>query len=142
MTDDSPQPARSGLSLTVTVSSQAAFVPTLQALAERIGAYAGFRTEEARHFAQAVGRALVDAFNHLGPDNPPDAFEIVFQGTDRLLRVDMSCKGPLPAGVTLEQLLGGPAAVDDLRRLVDRVEFGQAEGAPYCRITQQIRDSH
>jgi hypothetical protein len=139
MTDDSQRPTRPGVSLTITVSNQPAFVPTLEALTARIGEYAGCPAEEARHLGQAVGRALGETWRHVGPDQASGRFDIVFQGNGRLLHVDLACRLPLPAGVTLEDALGGPAALTGLRRLVDRVEFGETGGTPYCRLTRQVR---
>jgi hypothetical protein len=141
MTGESPQSEKSGLSLTVTVSSQPAFVPALEALAARVGEYVGCPAEDAKHLGQAVGRALGGVWRRLGPERSPGRFEIMFQGNGRLLRVDLACTSPLPAGVTLEEAFGGAEAVDHLRQLVDRLEFGDADGAPYCRLTRQIRDA-
>jgi hypothetical protein len=140
MIDDAPHRGQSGLSLTVTVSSQPAFVPTLEALAVRIGEYVGCPADDARNLGRAVGRALGDTWRRLGPDRTPGRFDIMFHGNGRLLRVDLACEGPLPAGVTLEDALGGADAVNGLRQLVDRIEFGDADGSPYCRLTRQIRD--
>jgi hypothetical protein len=142
MNDDAQRSGRSGLSVTVTVSTQAAFVPTLEALTMRIGEYVGCPAEAARHLGEAVARALGETWRHLGPDRTPGRFDIVFQGDGRLLKVDLACKSPLPPGVSLEEALGGPAATSGLRQLVDRVEFGDSDGHPYCRLTRQIRDSH
>jgi hypothetical protein len=135
------QPAgRTGLSLSVTVSSQAAFVPALEALARRVGEYVGCPADDALHLGQAVGRALADTWRHLGPARMPGRFDILFHGNGRLLRVDVTCPAPLPAGVTLEDALGGPAGVDQLRLLVDRIEFGHSGDCPFCRLTRQIRE--
>jgi hypothetical protein len=140
MTDDSSNAAGAGLALTVTVSSQPAFVPALEALTTRVGEYVGCPVEEARHLGQAVARALGQTWRHLGPAPGSPRFDIVFHGNGRVLRVDVACAGPLPAGVTLEDALGGAEGVTDLRQLVDRVEFGDSDGRPYCRLTRQIRD--
>jgi hypothetical protein len=141
MADDGERGGGAGLSLTVTVSSQQAFVPTLEALAARIGEYVGCSADEAKRLAQAVGRALSDASRRFGSDHASGRFDIVFHGNGRLLRVDLSCTSPLPAGVTLEDALGGEDAVSLLRKLVDRVEFGEAPRGPFCRLTRQIRDA-
>jgi hypothetical protein len=141
MADVSAETGRSGLSMTVTVSSQLAFVPTVEALAARVGEYVGCPADEARHLGQAVGRALSETWRQLGPDRKPGRFDIVFQGNGRLLRVDLTCRTPLPAGLTLEAALGGADAVARLRPLVDRIEFGDTDGCPYCRLTRQIRDA-
>ena len=140
MTDDPPETEKSRLSLTVTVSSQPAFVPTLEALAARVGEYVGCPEEDARHLGQAVGRALGETWRRLGPGQAPGRFEIVFHGNGRLLRVDLASKTPLPVGVTLEDALGGHEGLSGLRQLVDRIEFGDAGGYPYCRLTRQIRE--
>jgi hypothetical protein len=140
MADASQHPARSALSMTVTVSSQPAFVPMLEALATRAGEYVGCPAEDARRLGEAVRRALGDSWRHLGPERRPGRYDIVFQGNTRLLRVDLTCKSPLPDGVTLEQALGGPEALEGLRHLVDRIEFGDTDGRPFCRLTRQIRD--
>jgi hypothetical protein len=140
MSADTPSPARSALALTVTVSNQPAFVPAIEALAARAGEYVGCPAGDARHLGQAVARALTEAWRRLGPGRSPGRFDIVFQGNGRLLRVDLACTGPLPSGVTLEEAVGGADGVDELRRLVDRIEFGDANGCPFCRLTRRIRD--
>jgi hypothetical protein len=126
--------------LTVTVSSQPAFVPMLEALAARVGEYVGCPADDARHLGQAVGQTLVEAWRRLGPERTPGRFDLVFQGNGRLLRVDLACASPLPAGESLERVLGGVDGIDGLRQLVDRIEFGDAGGHSYCRLTRQIRD--
>lgn len=142
MNDDSQRSERAGLQVTVTVSSQPAFVPTLEALTMRIGEYVGCPAEAARHLGRAVALALGETWRHLGPNGAPGRFDIVFQGDGRLLKVDLACTSPLPPGVTLEAVLGGPGDAAGLRPLVDRIEFGDADGCPYCRLTRQIRDAH
>jgi hypothetical protein len=142
MSDDSQRAGRAGLPVTVTVSRQPAFVPTLEAITMRIGEYVGCPAEAARHLGQAVALALGQTWRHLGPDQAPARFHIVFHGDGRLLKVDLACMSPLPAGVTLEAALGGADGVTGLRQLVDRIEFGDADGCPYCRLTRQIRDGH
>jgi hypothetical protein len=139
MTEQSPQAGVPRLSLTVTVSSQPAILPTLEALAARVGEYVGCPAEDARDLGQAVGRALGDAWRHLGAAAVP-GFEVAFQGNGRVLRVELVCASPLPAGVTLQEALGGAEGVDRLRQLVDRIEFGADRGCAYCRLTRQIRD--
>ena len=142
MNDDAQRSERSGLSMTVTVSSQQAFVPTLEILTARVGEYVGCPAETARRRGEAVGRVLGETWRHLGPAQAPGRFDLVFHGDGRLLKVDLACKSPLPPGVSLEEALGGAPAMTGLRQLVDRIEFGDADGCPYCRLTRQIRDAH
>ncbi len=139
MADDSPHEGRPALALTITVSNQLAFVPTLEALAARISEYVGCPASDARHLGEAVGCALTAA-STLPADAPIGRFDIVFSGNDRVLRVELASTSSLPAGVTLEGALGGAVGVDRLRQLVDRVEFAEAGGRPVCCLTRQIRD--
>lgn len=142
MSEDVQRAERSGLSMTVTVSRQPAFVPTVEALTVKIGEYVGCPADSARSLGQAVGRVLDEAWRHLGPEPDPGRFDLVFHGDGRLLRVDVSCRNSLPPGVSFEDALGGAASLSGLRALVDRVEFGHADGGPYCRLTRQIRETH
>jgi hypothetical protein len=127
--------------MSVTVSNEPALLPTVEALAARAGEYVGCPADDARHLGEAVGQALRATWRHLGSNGTPGRFDLVFQGNSRLLRVDLACTSPLPAGVTLQDALGGAEGVDQLRRLVDRIEFGAEKGCDYCRLTRQIRPS-
>lgn len=139
MADDSADAGRPPLALTVTVSTQLAFVPTLEALAARICEYVGCQASDARHLGEAIGCALTAASSR--PAEPViGRFDIVFSGNSRVLRVDLTSTTPLPPGTTLEHALGGAEGVDRLRQLVDRVEFAESDGHPVCRLTRQIRD--
>jgi hypothetical protein len=141
MSAESPQAVSQGLSLTVTVSSQPAFVPTVEALAAKVGEFVGCSADDARRLGQAVALALSDTWRHLGAGAVPPRFDVIFHGNGRVLRVDVACASPLPGGVTLEHALGSDA-MNGLRALVDRIEFGETDGCPYCRLTRQIRDAH
>lgn len=140
MTEAPPHQPRAAFSMTVTVSSQLAFLPALEALTARVGEFVGCQAEAAKHLGTAVTRALTGAWRGLDRRGSGGHFDLVFRGNGRVLRVDLTCTAPLPAGTTLEEALGGAEAVVGLREFVDRVEFGDENGAPFCRLTQQIRD--
>lgn len=139
MADDSPHAGRPALALTVTVSNQLAFVPTLEALAARISEYVGCPTADARHLGEAIGCALTAASSG-SADSSSGRLDIVFSGNSRVLRVELASTSSLPAGTTLEDAFGGVEGVDRLRQLVDRVEFAESNGRSVCRLTRQIRD--
>lgn len=140
MTEDWPQTGGAGLALTVTVSCEPGFVPTVEALAARIGEYVGCRAEAAQQVARAVAHVLQSACQHMRAQGTDRQFEISFKGNDHLLCVDLTSSCPLPEGVTLEDAVARATGSADWRRLVDRIEFGDAKGCPYCRLTHQIRD--
>jgi hypothetical protein len=139
---EAPLPPQAAFSMTVTVSSQPAFLPALEALTARVGEFVGCQAAAAKALGVAVARALTGAWRGLERGGSAGHVDLVFRGNGRVLRVDLTCTAPLPAGTTLEEALGGAEAVSGLRQFVDRVEFGDENGAPFCRLTQQIRDRH
>jgi hypothetical protein len=140
MTEDALRLAGPALALTCTVSTQPALVETVRALAARVGEHAGCSGDEARRLGEAVARALDGIIQHTPGPERPERLDIRFQGNGNVLLVEVACDATAPAGFSLEQALAG----DDLAALrarVDRVEFGDREGCPYCRLICRLHDS-
>lgn len=139
MSEDALRTAGPALALTCTVSTQPALVETVQELAARVGEHAGCSGDEARRLGEAVARALGGIIQHTPGSERPDRLDIRFQGNGSVLLVEVACDVAPPAGFSLERALTG----DDLAALrarVDRVEFGDREGCPYCRLICRLHD--
>jgi hypothetical protein len=131
-----PTPHRSTheLGFTVALSAEPAFAETAGALAARAGDYAGCASDDARR----LGDAVREVFAKIASGSAlADLIDVVVQGNERLVRVDVWCA----AGTDMASRLAGPSAIDPVATLVDRVEFGHEGSRCYCRLTQQIRPS-
>lgn len=134
MAGPSPRDGKHELGFTVALTADPAFADTAGALAARAGDYAGCASDDARRLGDAVREvfAKIAAGGTLA-----ELIEVVVQGNERLVRVDLWCA----AGTDLPQRLAGPSDIDPVATLVDRVEVGHEGGRCYCRLTQQIRPS-
>lgn len=137
MTEDALRRTGPALALTCTVATQPVLVETVQALAARVGEHVGCSGDEARRLGEAVARAFDGVIQHTPEAQRPDHLDIRFQGNGTVLQVEVACGATPPAGFSLERALAG----DDLAALrarVDRVEFGDREGCPYCRLICRV----
>ena len=129
------------LALSCTVSSQPAFAAAAAALTVRVGEQAGCAADDAARLGRAVREALDGAI--LAADaSRPQAFDLTFHGTSRVVRVDVAVapavNGRQPA-FSFEETLNGHGRTPTIEGLVDRVEFGQENGRSFCRLTHRIR---
>ena len=139
MTEAPPRPAGPGLSLTLYISRQTAFLGTAEALVARAGEHAGCASDDARRLGQAVRQALGGLIAHTLADGGHAEIEVAVKGNGRLLKVDVVCPGGAGGTVSVEEALTGRGDDAVMRRLVDRVEFGRDGDRQYCRLTQQVR---
>jgi hypothetical protein len=133
---DAPEFARThDLNFSVTLSAEPAFAETAGALAARAGDFAGCPADDARR----LGEAVREAFARLAATaTAAQHLQLVVQGSPRLVRIDLCCSAA-EAGAGLEARLEGPESAEPIQSLVDRVEFGTAHDAVFCRFTQQVR---
>jgi hypothetical protein len=141
MADERVRAQGAGLTLTVTVSAQPAFLDAIEAVAGWFGEYGGCPAEDAARLGTAVRRALERLMGErVAAGAAPRELGLHFEGDARRVRADLSC--PPTAGnetFPLEQVLAGGDGLEGLRSLVDRVEFSQDRGRPCCRLTRRIR---
>ncbi|MGE3842324.1 MAG: hypothetical protein AB7I50_12115 [Vicinamibacterales bacterium] len=141
MSDDRPQATGTGVDLTVTVSCEPGLVPTLEALVTRIGEYVGCASQTAQEVAQAVASVVQSACESGHPSDASRQMDVHFDGTDHLLRVDLTCRPPRPGDATLQAAVTTSAGSARSSGLVDRAEVSTIDGCPSCRLTRQFRNA-
>jgi hypothetical protein len=130
------------MALTLTLSSQPAFLETIEALVVRLGEQAGCAPDASGRFGRAVRRALGLLIVRARASSPPRQLEVGFTANDRVARVELRfARGADPGEPTFDDLLTADAAGADLEKLVDRIEITHDDGRSCCRITQQVRTS-
>lgn len=115
------------------VTTTPAFSAIVEALAVRIGEFAGCQADDAGRLGQAVRLVFDRARAAASAEREVD---LDFRGNGRLLHVDVHCPGQSMDG--LSELQEGDAA-GRLRTLVDRSEVQPEGDGTRCRLTQQIR---
>jgi hypothetical protein len=140
MADAAPRTDADPVALTLTLSSEPAFLGTTEALVARVGEHAGCTPEAAKRLGQAVRRLLGALIERAREAITPPQLEVAFAASDRVVRVDLRvARGMETTDRVFEDLLAAEGAGAGLERLVDRVEIAREDGRPCCRITQQVR---
>ena len=140
MATHAEKPPGAGLPLTCTLSTHEALVDAAQAVAARTAELAGCAADDADKLGAAMRTALEALISQVPAARRPCELEVAFSGTERVLRVELSCDTAAgDDGLALEQVLGEGEAGQRLRGLVDRVEFGREGPRQSCRLTRQIK---
>lgn len=138
MTDGHDAPA--DFAFTFVLSGHPAFARAAGALAARVGRHVGCGPDDAAHLGDAVGRVLGDAVARSAGNGHAPRFEVLFRGTDQMLRVLVSLADDPPGnGFSFEETLVASGGDGPLRALVDRVEYGADGVRPFCRLTRRVR---
>lgn len=138
MTDGHDAPADFAFSFVL--SGHPAFARTAGVLAARVGRHVGCAPDDAAHLGEAVGRVLGDAVARSAGNGHAPRFEVLFRGTDQMLKVLVSLADGQPRdGFSFEEALVASGADGSIRGLVDRVEYGADGARPFCRLTRRVR---
>jgi len=140
MADAVPRTDAGPVALTLTLSSEPAFLGTTEALVTRLGEYAGCAPEASRRLGQAVRRLLALLIDRARAATTSPQFEVAFAANERVVRIDLRyARGTEPAEPSFEDVLGSEGADPGLQKLVDRLEVAREDGRPCLRFTQQVR---
>jgi hypothetical protein len=142
MAETAPRTDAGPVALTLTLSSEPAFLDTTEALVARLGEHAGCAPDASRRLGQAVRRALDLLIARARAATPRPELEVAFAANERVVRVELRyARSAEPVEPTFDDLLTVDAAGAGLERLVDRIEIARDNGRSCCRITQQVRAS-
>jgi len=137
MTEAAPRTDGDPVALTLTLSSEPAFVGPIEALVARLGDYAGCAPDASKRLGQAVRRTLGLLIARARATTSPQ-LEVACAANERVVRIDLRlARGAEPPEPPFEDLLTADGA--GLQKLVDRIEIVREDGRSCCRITQQVR---
>jgi hypothetical protein len=141
MAEAVPRTDAGPVALTLTLSSEPAFLGTTEALVARLGEHVGCAPDASARLGQAVRRALGLLVSRARAHATPRQLEVACAATERLVRVELRyTRGPEDEPV-FDDLLTADSAGAGLEKLVDRIEVTREDGRCCCRITQQLRTS-
>ena len=144
MVDDKPLDTRS-IRLEVTVPCDERFRTVLGSLCERMARYVGYSESEASELASSVVHATDGVLEHEeAPEYTSLDVTIATSETEIEFKVHYMREGAddaLPI-VGIERLLGRQRGddipLDIIRRVMQRVEFGQNNGVEFCALTMAL----
>ena len=144
MADDKPLDTRS-IRLEVTVPCDERFRTLLSILCERMTKYVWYSASDATELASSVVHVTDGVLEHEeAPEYTSLDVTIVTNATEIEFRVRYLREGTDGAGpaVGIERLLsrqrGDDVPLDIMRRVMQRVEFGQDNGVEFCALTMTL----
>ena len=138
----------SAIRLDVTVPSDARFRPMLDAIASKTVAYLGYVAGDAAAVMGVVEHVTTGVLQHAG-GVPYTSLALSFAtgAGEMVIRVRYlveTTDAPAATGGGIEQILREPgdngAPIDEIRRVMTRVEFGHDDGAEYCALAKTLPD--
>ncbi len=150
MADDKPLDARA-IRLEVTVPCDERFRPVLGVLCERMARYVGYGDVQAEELASAVVHATDGVLEHEeSPQYTSLDVTIATSSSEIEFRVRYLTEGATAsdgdAGPGIESLLtrprGDEPALDIIRRVMRRVEFGRSDGVEFCSLSKALPEEH
>ena len=144
MVDDKPLDTRS-IRLEMTVPCDERFRTVLSSLCERMARCVGYSESEASGLASSVVHATDGVLEHEeAPQYTSLDVTIATSESEIEFRVHYKrdgASGAVPV-VGIERLLGrqrgNDVPIDIIRRVMERVEFGQNDGVEFCALTMTL----
>jgi anti-sigma regulatory factor (Ser/Thr protein kinase) len=140
-------PASSIVSLDLTIPTDERFLDTVGDVTRRAAEYVGFHKQDAHRIGEAVSEACESLLRASSTPDYLSNIGVSYSTADETfevrLRVQMSVlDGRSITRLELEKGLRDPggrrAPVDAMKRVMDRVEFGEEAGVAYCRLTRAL----
>jgi hypothetical protein len=144
MVDDKPRDTRS-IRLEITVPCDERFRTVLSSLFERMARYVGYSETRASELASSVVHATDGVLEHEeAPEYTSLGVTVATSETEIEFRVHYKRGGADGAHpvVGIERWLGrqrgSDAPIDVIRRVIERVEFGQDDGVEFCALAMTL----
>ena len=126
--------------LRLRIPTDARLRETVRLISKRVAAYVGYPEVEAVRIGQSVDEAVGTMMACAGARDPGDSIDLRFSTSGGSMEIRLryqAGESPL-TGLDLERGFGrsrnGGPAIEAIRTVMDRVEFGQDGNVAYCRL--------
>jgi hypothetical protein len=147
VTDGAKSAAPSLVSLDLTVPTDERFLTTVQEITRRAAEYVGFHRADAERIGEAINGACDSLLRTASTPEYVSSISLSFSTAAERFEVRLRCHTSVVENRSISQDAledglrngeGRRSSVDAMKRVMDRVEFGEEDGVAFCRLTRAL----